>query len=184
MQNKPALRSSLMAARTAIVNDQRRRLDNNIAAKILAWWETHRFGSLGVYWPMRGEPDLHALYTRLHAQGAQLALPVVIAPQQPLQFVAWTPGEAVQQDRFGACIPSAQNERIQPEALLIPCLGFTRSGYRLGYGGGFYDRTLAVKPRPYSLGIGYTNGETEFAPDTYDIVLDRIITDTLDFTCQ
>ena len=184
MQNKSALRTSLMTARNAIVNDQRRLLDNKIATKILAWWEMHQFRSLGVYWPMRGEPDLHALYATLQAQGTQLALPVVTGSEQPLQFVTWTPGEAVNQDRFGACIPAAKNATIKPDALLIPCLGFTRNGYRLGYGGGFYDRTLAVKPRPYSLGIGYTNGETEFAPDTYDIVLDRIITDTLDFTCQ
>tara|TARA_R110001599_G_scaffold64023_3_gene179318 strand:+ start:980291 stop:980845 length:555 start_codon:yes stop_codon:yes gene_type:complete len=184
MQNKSTLRANLITARNAIINDQRTLLDNNIATKILTWWQTNQFHSLGVYWPMRGEPDLHPLYATLHAQGVRLALPVVVAPAHPLQFMYWTPGEEVNKDRYGACVPAAQNEVIKPDALLIPCLGFTRSGYRLGYGGGFYDRTLALKPRPYTVGVAYANGETEFAPETYDVVLDLIITDTTSFTCQ
>lgn len=184
MQNKSELRRTLITARNAIVRDQRQRLDNDIATKILAWWEMYQFHSLGVYWPMRGEPDLHPLYVSLSAQGVRLALPMVIAPAQPLQFISWTPGEAVKKDRFGACIPAAQTDETKPDALLIPCLGFTRSGYRLGYGGGFYDRTLAAKPRPYAVGIAYGNGETEFAIDTYDIALDLVITDNMSFSCQ
>lgn len=184
MQNKTTLRADLKSVRNDISNDQRTLLDNNIASKILAWWQTHQFHTLGVYWPMRGEPDLHPLYATLDGQGVRLALPIVVAAAQPLRFMRWTPGEKVNQDRYGACVPAAQNELIKPETLLIPCLGFTRSGYRLGYGGGFYDRTLAIKPRPYTVGIAYTNNETEFAPDTYDVVLDLIITDTTSFTCQ
>ena len=73
---------------------------------------------------MRGEPDLQALYAQLHDKGVRLALPVVVGDDQPLKFVAWTPGETMTKDRFGASVPTASNEELEPQALIIPCLGF------------------------------------------------------------
>lgn len=182
MQKKSELRCALLAARSAISADQRLLLDSRIAVKILEWWNVRRVKTLGVYWPMRDEPDLHALYATLHAQGVQLALPVVVADDSPLRFVAWTPGEAMLRDRFGTCVPALPKNDMQPEALLIPCLGFTRERFRLGYGGGFYDRTLAPATRPFTVGVAYANGETVFAVDAYDIALDIVITDASVFS--
>jgi len=176
MQNKTEIRKALLAARNAIPPAQRAALDSAIAAKILGWWDASRVQTIGVYWPMRGEPDLHALYAQLAARGVQLALPLA-APDQPLRFLSWMPGEMVVRDRYGAGVPAAATAQLAPDALLIPCVGFTTDCFRLGYGGGFYDRTLARAPRPYTIGVAYAIGETTFDAAAHDLRLDRIVTD-------
>jgi 5,10-methenyltetrahydrofolate synthetase len=177
MQNKLELRSTLLASRTALAADQRALFARRIGEKILQWWRTEAATTLGVYWPMRGEPDLHQVYAELHAQGVQLALPMIVGDNSPMQFVAWTPGETLRKDRFGASVPLAENALVQPQALLIPCLGFNAECFRLGYGGGFYDRTLAQEPRPRTLGVAYAFGEVDFAAEVYDIALDIVMTE-------
>jgi 5-formyltetrahydrofolate cyclo-ligase len=184
MQTKTEIRPTLLAARNGIPADQRSRLDNAIAAKILDWWNEKELHTIGVYWPMRGEPELHALYTTLHDHNVQLALPVVVGDDAPLKFVAWTPGEAMTADRFGASVPTASNQVLEPQALIIPCLGFNHERFRLGYGGGFYDRTLVQAPRPYTVGVAYAICETLFEVESYDIVLDMVITDQAIFAAH
>lgn len=176
MQNKTELRQELLAARKALPAGQRASLDNAIAAKILGWWQESGVQTLGVYWPMRGEPDLHALYAELAVRGVQLALPAATAGQ-PLQFLPWRPGETIVRDRFGAGVPAVARDAVQPQALIIPCVGFNSARFRLGYGGGFYDRTLAQAPRPYAIGVAYAIGETRFEIGPHDIPLDAIATD-------
>jgi 5,10-methenyltetrahydrofolate synthetase len=107
----------------------------------------------------------------------RLALPVVVDKDAPLRFVNWTPGDAMLKDGFGVAIP-ASGEVVSPQALLIPCVGFNRQRLRLGYGGGFYDRTLAVDPRPTTVGIGYACGLVDFDGAAHDIALDMIFTET------
>ena len=130
---------------------------------------------------MREEPDLRDVYAELAAQGVQLALPLVVARDAPLQFAAWTPGEPLEVDAMGVSIPaqiSAQGRiMLNPEALLIPCVGFNAARVRLGYGGGYYDRTLAVAPRPLAIGIAYANGLASFDAAPHDAALDLIITE-------
>lgn len=184
MDNKTEIRATLLTARNNITVDQRTLLDNAIAAKILDWWNGRRPHTVGVYWPMRGEPDLQATYAQLHDKGVRLALPVVVGDDQPLKFVAWTPGEAMTKDRFGASVPTASNEELEPQALIIPCLGFNHERFRLGYGGGFYDRTLVHAPRPYTVGVAYALCETAFDVEPYDIVLDLVITDQAIFAAH
>lgn len=181
MQNKLELRRTLLSLRNALAADQRALFDRHLADKILQWWRTEKPASLGVYWPMRGEPDLHPAYTELHGAGVQLALPMIVGDNAPLQFVTWTPGEELRKDRFGAGIPVADNALIQPQALLIPCLGFNADCFRLGYGGGFYDRTLATEPRPRTLGVAYAFAEVDFAAEVYDIALDAVVTEEATF---
>jgi len=181
MQNKLELRRSLLSSRKALAADQRVLFDRRLSDKILQWWRTEKPASLGVYWPMRGEPDVQQAYAELAAVGVQLALPIIIGDDAPLQFVTWTPGEALRKDRFGTDIPAAGNDLIQPQALLIPCLGFNADCFRLGYGGGFYDRTLAREPRPRTLGVSYAFGEVDFSAEGYDIALDAIVTEEATF---
>ena len=130
---------------------------------------------------MRGEPDLRDVYAELAAQGVQLVLPLVVARDAPLQFAAWAPGEPLETDAMGVSIPaqiSAQGRTmLDPEALLIPCVGFNAVRVRLGYGGGYYDRTLAVTPRPFAIGIAYANGLARFDAAAHDVALDLIITE-------
>jgi len=101
MQNKLELRRSLLSSRKALAADQRVLFDRRLSDKILQWWRTEKPASLGVYWPMRGEPDVQQAYAELAAVGVQLALPIIIGDDAPLQFVTWTPGEALRKDRFG-----------------------------------------------------------------------------------
>lgn len=177
MQNKQELRPALLALRNALDPAQKKQSDRQIAIHLLNWWESALTMTVGVYSPMRGEPELQQAYAALHARGVQLALPIVVTDNAPLKFVRWTPGEPLERDRFGAETPPASNPEVWPQALVIPCLGFNEGRFRLGYGGGFYDRTLAAIPRPYTVGVAYAFGETEFAADTFDVALDRIITE-------
>jgi 5,10-methenyltetrahydrofolate synthetase len=176
MQNKSVLRQTLLAARRALTTDTRRQWDQAICNRVLAWWSAQPAQVLGVYWPMRGEPDLGPAYAALAARGARLALPVVADKHLPLQFSAWTPGDALAKDVLGLTIPE-KSECVSPDAVLIPCVGFNQDRFRLGYGGGFYDRTLAASPRPLAIGIAYACSFTVFDPAPHDVGLDRIITE-------
>src|SRR6476661_2160330 len=145
MMDKTTLRRALLADRQAIAPEVRQQWNAAICERILVWWERHRPAVLGVYLPIRGEPDLSVAYAGLLARGAHLALPAVDAREAPLRFFAWTPGDALTRDALGMPIPAGA-VKVQPDALLIPCVGFNAGNVRLGYGGGFYDRTLACTP--------------------------------------
>jgi 5-formyltetrahydrofolate cyclo-ligase len=176
-EHKTMLRRALLAARGALDPAVKAEWDGLIAARVLAWWRTHRAASLGVYWPLRGEPDLSAAYAELAQLGVQLALPLVVARDAALAFTAWTPGEAMLKDSLGVAVPAVLRPVPRPPALLVPCLGFNIQGYRLGYGGGFYDRTLEQAPRPLTLGIAYAMSAVVFDSDAHDVALDDIITE-------
>ena len=174
---KAALRKTLAAARRAMDPIQKQQWDARICANLLAWWNANKLDQIGVYWPLAGEPDLHPAYATLAHAGVQLALPVVHAPDAPLGFAHWEPGETMVRDRMGVAVPQLLRPVERPPALLIPCLGFNPHGYRLGYGGGYYDRTLAPHPRPLTLGIAYALAAASFADDPHDVALDLIITE-------
>ncbi|MBQ5948843.1 5-formyltetrahydrofolate cyclo-ligase [Massilia sp. ST3] len=176
-QDKSALRSALKARRRAIDHATRLAWDDRIGAQVLAWWQADPQAMLGVYWPLAGEPDLRPAYAELAQAGVRLALPVVLARDAALGFAEWIPGEPTVTDRLGVAVPAELRLVARPPALLVPCLGFNAQGYRLGYGGGFYDRTLEAQPRPRTLGIAYACQLAEFAGDVHDVPLDRVITE-------
>ena len=176
--DKPLLRRTLKERRRAIAPDLKRAWDERIGARVLAWSRANPSSSLAVYWPLEGEPDLGAAYAELAGEGVRLALPVVLARDAALGFAAWLPGEPTVADSMGIAVPADLRIVARPQALLIPCLGFNAQGYRLGYGGGFYDRTLAPEPRPRTLGVAYACQLAEFGLNEYDIPLDEIITES------
>lgn len=175
--DKAALRKALAGARRAMDPLQKQQWDARICAKVLAWWAGGKPGHIGVYWPLAGEPDLHPAYATLAHAGVRLALPVVHEKDAPLGFAHWEPGEEMVRDRMGVAVPQLLRPVERPGVLLIPCLGFNQHGYRLGYGGGYYDRTLAPHPRPLTLGIAYALAAASFADDPHDVALDLIITE-------
>ncbi|MGV3742191.1 MAG: 5-formyltetrahydrofolate cyclo-ligase [Burkholderiaceae bacterium] len=177
MHNKSELRRHLIAERIALDEAQRLAWDNAIALHVQSILKARGIKSLGVYWPIRGEPDLQLMYEELASHGTALALPKVDTKNAPLSFVAWTPGEALKKDAYGTFTPDKPSMAGYPEALLIPCVGFTKKRMRLGYGAGYYDRTLAIAPRPYAIGVGYSCALTEFQSSEYDIALDVIATE-------
>ena len=174
---KQLLRKQLLAARRNLPAETRAQWDAAICRHIVAWWQAARVEALGVYWPLRDEPDLHPAYAELARLGVRLLLPVVQQRDAPLDFAAWNIGEPLVKDAMGIAVPAALRIGPTPPALLVPCLGFNAAGYRLGYGGGFYDRTLEKTPRPATVGIAYACLAAEFGSDSHDIALDRIITE-------
>ena len=177
LQEKASLRKALLATRRALPETTRTQWDAAIAQRLLDWCTTGNIAELAVYWPLHGEPDLHAAYLALAARGVALSLPVVLEKHAPLAFASWTPGEPMVKDGMGVAVPAGLRLRSAPAALLVPCLGFNLARYRLGYGGGYYDRTLAHAPRPLTLGIAYGCLQAEFASGPYDIALDHIMTE-------
>lgn len=174
---KKALRQQLAARRAAIDPADRALWDAAIGQQLLDWQQQEAIATLGVYWPLQGEVDLTATYAALAARGVALLLPVVVARDAALAFTAWTPGEPMHKDAMGVAVPAVLRPSPLPPALLVPCLGFDAHGYRLGYGGGYYDRTLATPPRPRTIGIAYRCQQAVFATLAHDVPLDMVLTE-------
>jgi 5,10-methenyltetrahydrofolate synthetase len=172
------LRKQLLTARRALDPATRAAWDRAIGDHVIDWWKTARPAALGVYWPLRDEPDLHPAYAELARLGARLLLPVVVQKDAALEFAEWRIGEEMVKDQMGVAVPAdLRLQAAYPPALLVPCLGFNPQGYRLGYGGGFYDRTLARQPRPRTVGITYSCLEVQFSGDAHDVALDSMLTE-------
>jgi 5,10-methenyltetrahydrofolate synthetase len=173
------LRQQLLTARRALDPATRAAWDRAIGDHVIDWWKAARPAALGVYWPLRDEPDLQPAYAELARLGARLLLPVVVQKDAALEFAEWRIGEEMVKDQMGVAVPAdLRLQAAYPPALLVPCLGFNPQGYRLGYGGGFYDRTLARHtPRPQTLGIAYQCLQVPFDSDGHDVALDRIVTE-------
>jgi 5-formyltetrahydrofolate cyclo-ligase len=171
-------RARLIARRQAIRQDQRRRLQPLVLDLVEQHFPALSNALLGFYWPFRGEIGPHPLVRRLIEQGAGAALPVVVEKEQPLEFWAWCPGAPLRRGVWDIPIPT-ERQVVRPTALLVPMVGFERRGYRLGYGGGYYNRTLAaMDPKPLTIGIGYAIGCLEtIYPQSHDIPMNAIVTE-------
>ena len=136
--------------------------------------------TVALYWPIGTEVDPRPLAETLHRSGRLLVLPAVIAPRTPLSFRPWTPGDALEDGPLGTRQP-AGIETWRPDTVLVPLLGFDRSGNRLGYGGGFYDRTLRALRADgpiRAVGAAFAVQELSAVPvGEHDQPLDAVITE-------
>lgn len=132
---------------------------------------------VGLTWPLKEEIDLRPLLFELYAMGVQVALPVVIRKNAPLRFHAWHENARFEKGMFGTLHPVGAP--VIPRFICVPLLAFDRNGYRLGYGGGFYDRTLALfGKRTHAWGYGYSWQEVNDIPhDKLDVRLNGIVTE-------
>ena len=172
-----AERERLLAMRQALPAADRRRWGERIEAALRALL-AERPGILGVYWPFRAEFDPRPLIDWAVAAGRGVALPVVIDKKGPLEYRAWRPGEPLVDGVWNIPVPE-QREIVAPALVLAPLVGFDRACYRLGYGGGYFDRTLAaLSPRPLAIGIGFELQQIEtIYPQSFDVPMDVIITE-------
>jgi 5,10-methenyltetrahydrofolate synthetase len=147
---------------------------------VLAPRGTLRETVLAGYWPIRGEPDLHPILSDLHAAGVCIALPVVETPAARLVFRRWMPGMRMLRGHWNIPVPPPEAEVLTPDIALAPCLGWDEGCYRLGWGGGYCDRTLAaLSPRPVTIGVALAAARlTIIYPQPHDIPLDLIVTET------
>jgi 5-formyltetrahydrofolate cyclo-ligase len=131
------------------------------------------------YWPIRGEPDLRPWLQALRERGAVIALPVIETRNAPLAFRRWDAGARLVRGHWNIPEPPPEAERVDPDLALAPCLGWDAQGYRLGHGGGYFDRTLAARtPRPLAIGIALQAARlATIYPQPHDIRLDAILTE-------
>lgn len=170
-------RRDMLALRAGMPISARAEADRTIGVALTAHL-AHFEGVLGFYWPIQHEFDARpAVTTWLAASNNRRAvLPVVIKRAAPLKFRQWTSATAMQSAGFGTSVP-ATGDWLDPDALLVPLVGFDDQHYRLGYGGGYYDRTLAALPRrPDTIGIGFKICRLlSIEPQSHDLKLDRLI---------
>lgn len=130
------------------------------------------------YWPFRGEPDLRNWSIRTIERGGRIALPVVVEKGKPLAFRLWAPGDPLERGVWNILVP-ARGATVEPDIVVAPVVGFDAAAYRLGHGGGYYDRTLAaMTKRPFVIGIGYAEARlATIYPQPHDIPMNVIVTD-------
>ncbi len=135
-------------------------------------------GVVGGYWPTQGEFDVLPYLRRVVEAGGAVALPLVETRGAPLRYRLWTPQAPMEIGRWDILHP-AEGPEATPDLLLVPLVGFDAAGHRLGYGGGYFDRTLArLKPRPIAVGLGFELGRlATLAPQVHDQPMDLIITE-------
>ncbi len=172
-------RGKLIAMRETINGAERAAAARIIADKLDRIADARGVRSIGLYWPIKNEISLlHWGGMLAQRTGAALSLPVVIEPKAPLEYWRWIPGEAMEAGFWNIPRPT-RREVLTPDLVLAPVVGFDRANYRLGYGGGYFDRTLAVlRPRPLVIGIGYGFSALEtIFPQPHDVPLDGVLTE-------
>lgn len=172
------LRAELLEKRAAVSREQHHEWNETMTASLVAGFPMLRQMTVSLYWPFQGEFDPRYAIRHFREGGAVAALPVVIEKRAPLQFREWWPGVATSKGVFDLPVPEGTRV-VVPQASLIPPVGFDNRGYRLGYGGGYFDRTLAtITPQPLKIGVAFEMSRLEtIYPQAYDIPLDFIVTE-------
>ncbi len=181
---RKAERHRLRSERQALSVADRKGIGEALARHLRRFLQDRFDGARGLtfsaYWPIKGEPDLRPLMADLHDTGVRIALPVVETKAAPLVFRLWTPETRMVRGDWNIPVPPPEADALTPDITLAPLVGWTLDGYRLGYGGGYFDRTLAaLTPRPFVIGIGFDTAQlATIYPQPHDIALDVILTET------
>jgi 5-formyltetrahydrofolate cyclo-ligase len=171
------IRKALIGGRLALDAGVRKALGAEAKQRLTESVELRRFETLGVYWPVRGEIDVRDLALEHLKQGGRVGLPVVVMKSAPVEFWSWRPDMPMSRGIWNIPIP-AERDLLEPAALIVPLVGFDPQRFRLGYGGGYYDRTIAAATRrPYCIGLGYGDAQLEsIFPQPHDLPMDLIVT--------
>jgi 5-formyltetrahydrofolate cyclo-ligase len=171
-------RAELIQRRTALSVEARHELAERARAQLLQAVDLDAYKILGFCWAIKGEFDVRRIAEHHLAQGGEVALPVMVQKSAPVEFWRWHPGMAMQTGIWNIPFPK-QRDVLTPDAVLVPLVGFDARGYRLGYGGGYFDRTLAAAARrPFAIGLGYADSALPtIYPQPHDIPMNLIVTD-------
>ncbi|WDQ99626.1 5-formyltetrahydrofolate cyclo-ligase [Devosia sp. J2-20] len=176
---KAALRLEAHAARAALSPAQRADAAATVADLFFNEIDLQPADVVAAYWRIRDELDCQPILVRLMDSHQTVVLPVVLGPEQPLELRVWEQGASLYEAGFGTLAPSELAPQTEPDVIIMPLLGFDSQGTRLGYGGGYYDRTLAhMKKSPKLIGLAFAAQELDSIPrDSHDVPLDAIITE-------
>lgn len=180
-ETRRALRLKLINARQQLSVGEREKLDSNLRAAVHLTIQSMPIkpNSIALYWPIRGEPDLMPLAHELIDAGFEILLPVVAQKNAPLAFARYIKGAKLKRGEYDILEPDLPvDASLTPDVVVIPCVGFNQSKFRLGYGGGYYDRTLAkwrdANVSVYALGVSYEFALVDFEPSEFDLPLNEI----------
>lgn len=175
--DRQELRDKLITARESLRN--RADVERALVARVARWLRTMPVTRLAFYWPIRGEPDLRRIILAWLGEDVQrkAGLPVIV--DRLLEFAPWSADTPMAEGPLGIAAPS-RHARMTPQLLLIPCVGIDSMRYRLGFGGGYYDRTLAaLNPRPVTVGIAFEcTRVATIEPQSHDVRLDLVVTES------
>jgi 5,10-methenyltetrahydrofolate synthetase len=176
---RKAQRAELLATRESLPLEERRRRNEALTAWLRAGFDGLAGHPIGFCWPYKGEPDPRFFLRDMRARGSRTALPVVVEKKKPLVFRDWWPGAPSIAGVFDLPVPQG-TDVIRPAALLVPPIGIDAQGYRLGYGGGFFDITLAaMSPQPLKIAIAFELSRIPtIYPQSYDVPMDFVVTET------
>lgn len=149
-----------------------------ILRHVEAWLSVQNFNTIGFYLPIFQEVDLVPVIGSWLETNPNKSAAIPVIEEERMFFAEWSPNIPLTKGIFNTLIPQTI-KKIEPDVLLVPCLGFDHSNFRLGYGGGWYDRYLSqTYPRPYTVGIAYSKCRIDtISPEPTDIPLNKIITD-------
>ena len=171
-------RAELMVRRECVAEGEHRRWSTAITALLEQGFPSLQKEVVGFCWPHRGEYDPRPFMNFIRERGATLALPEVVNKQEPLCFRGWWPGAPMKRGTYDIPVPDNTGV-VTVGALVIPMIGFDQMGFRLGYGGGYFDRTLiAIAPRPLAIGVAFEILRKDSVhPQPHDIPMDFIVTE-------
>ncbi len=173
-------RERLLKERLTRSAAEREQIADRVCARLDQVADLSPAAIVSFYWPFKGELDLRRWISGLHDRGIRSALPVVIFKQSPMQFRLWVPGAKLERGIWNIPVP-ADAPFVTPDLVIAPLVGFDENCFRLGYGGGYFDRTLAeLRPMPATIGVGYSSSQLPtIYPQSHDVPMDIIVTEDL-----
>jgi 5-formyltetrahydrofolate cyclo-ligase len=171
-------RTALLERRAALEIKDRQQRGARAKARLCDEVDLTPYRVLGIYWPIRAEIDVRDIAERHIEAGGVAALPVIVHKNAPVEFWPWVPGTSMRRGFWNIPVPAA-GTAVRPDALIIPLIGFDAACYRLGYGGGYYDRTLAaLSPLPLRIGLAYAEAQIPtIYPQPHDVPMSMVVTD-------
>lgn len=172
-------RRRLIAEREAVLEVIHQQWSTAISAALMQGFPCLKSMTIGLYWPFRGEYDPRLVAQQFRQQGSTLALPEVIDKNAPLRFREWWPDAPMKNGAYDIPVP-VDTRNVAVDAFIIPMVGFDQQGYRLGYGSGFFDRTLAAcQTRPLTIGVAFELQRLKnIHPQSHDIAMQYIVTES------
>lgn len=176
---KHALRGKLMDARDDMARNSGFAAAEKATKQALDYLMPLSEGTvIALYWPVQNEIDCRLLLSDLERRGMVIALPVVVTPHSPLEFRHYSTGDALERGVFNTQHPAQEAPKLTPDIMIVPALAFDADGHRIGYGGGFYDRTIALYDKARAIGFAFSEQIIDHVPRTdHDRELEAVITD-------